>query len=175
MTPEQQHIDQIKERLKEVATRGIRQTLIDVQDELWLLDCLLSAGLEASVAEVYEACNCIDIYVSDPDGAKAREKKYKNEHLSEQLSSLHATIGVVICALASVRANADACNDGFKSCHHTDIEPALIAALIRQPQCLDDAAAELAMQQDDNSATATLRRQLNRLVTEGKANEQEEG
>ena len=166
MTTEQQSIEYIKERMKGIATRGIRQTLLDIQDELWLLDCLLGAGIEASVAEIHAACNSINVFVSDPSGDLAREKKSRNDHLSEQLAAIQGTIGVVICALASVRVNADACNDGFKKCHQSDIEPALIDALIHQPECLDDEAAEIAMQQGDSSAMATLRRQLGNLLQE---------
>jgi len=170
MTPEQQHIEHIKERMKDIATRGIRQTLLNIQDELNLLNHLLYAGLGASKAEHHAACDCIDIYVSNTDGDKARERKFKNDHLSEQLAAIQGTVGVVICALASVQVNAQACNNAFKQCHETDIEPALIDALINQPECLDNEAAEIAMQQGDNSATATLRRQLgNLLQEEGKA------
>ena len=164
MTPEQQRIEQIKDQLKEIATNVIRQTLLDIHEALDLLGHLLDAGLEASVAELHAACNSIDIY--DLSGDKARERKYRNEHLSEQLSSLHTTVGIVICTLAAVRTNAQACNDAFKGCDEMDIEPALIQALINQPQCLDDEATEIAMQQEDSSATATLRRQLNRLLGE---------
>jgi hypothetical protein len=160
MTPEQQRIEHIKDRLKDIATRGIGQTLFDIQDELWLLDCLLGAGVKSSTAEIDSAYDSLD-----------NSRLSKNSSLGEQLCSIQATIGVVICALASVRSNADACNEAFKKCHETDIEPALIDALIRQPQFLDDAAAEIAMQQDDNSVTATLRRQLSNLLKkEGQAN-----
>ena len=165
MTAEQENIERIKERMKDIATRGIRQTLLDIQDELNLLYTLVGAGIDASIAEIYAACNSIDIYASDPAG-EAMSRKVRNDHLSEQLSSLHSTVSVVICALASVRNNADACNNSFKGCHQSDIEPALIGALIRQPECLDDAAAEVAMQQGDSSATATLRRQLDRLLND---------
>jgi len=153
MTPEQQRIEHIKGRMKGIATRGIGQTLFDIQDELWLLDCLLGAGVKSSTAEVSDAYDNVE-----------DDKARRNAFLGEQLCSIQATVGVVICGLASVRGNANACNEAFKSCHHSDIEPALIDALIRQPQCLDDAAAEVAMQQDDNSATATLRRQLSNLL-----------
>ena len=166
MTAEQENIERIKERMKDIATRGIRQTLLDIQDELRLLDHLLGAGIEASVAEIHAACNSIDIFVSDPTGDLARERKSRNDHLSEQLAAIQRTIGVVICALASVRVNADASNDGFKKCHETDIEPALIGALIHQPECLDNEAAEIAMQQGDSSAVSTLRRQLGNLLQE---------
>lgn len=164
MTNEQRSIEYIKERMKGIATRGIRQTLFDIQSELNLLSHLLDAGLEASVAELHAACNSINIYA--PDGDAARERKYRNEHLSEQLSSLHTTVGIVICTLAAVMNNAEACNDAFSSCHHTDIEPALIDALIHQPECLENEATEIAMQQDDSSAMATLRRQLGKLLKE---------
>ena len=53
MTVDQQSIDYIKERIKGIATHGIRQTLLDVQDELNLLSHLLGAGTEASVAEIH--------------------------------------------------------------------------------------------------------------------------
>jgi len=159
MTPEQQRIEHIKERMKGIATRGIGQTLFDIQDELWLLDCLLGAGIKSSTAEVGDAYDNLE-----------DDKARRNAFLGEQLCSIQATIGVVICGLASVRGNADACNEVFKKCHETDIEPALIDALIRQPQHLDNEAAEISVhQQDDNSGTATLRRQLSNLL-KGKAN-----
>ena len=166
MTAEQQHIEHIKERMKGIATRGIRQTLFNIEDELNLLSHLLHAGLGASVAELEAACDCIDIYVSDPDGDKARERKRRNEYLGEQLSSLHTTVGIVICTLVAVRNNAQACNVAFKECHETDIEPALIDALIHQPECLDNEAAKVAVQLGDSSAMATLRRQLGNLLQE---------
>ena len=166
MTNEQQHIEHIKERMKGIATRGIGQTLLGIQDELNLLDRLLDAGIGASIAEVHAACNSFDVFVSDPTGDLARERKFRNEHLSEQLAAMQGTVGVVICCLAAVRNNADACNDAFKKCHETDIEPALIDALIHQPEYLDNEAAEIAMQQGDSSAMATLRRQLGNLLQE---------
>lgn len=160
MTPEQHEINRIKEYLKTVATNGIRQTLRNVINELDLLSHLLNTGIEASVAEMHAACNSINVI----DPGSARKRTESNDNLSEQLTSLHATVGVAICALAAVRNHADACNRMFNDCHQSDIEPALIKALINQPQCLDDAAAELAMQQGDDSATALLRRHLNNLM-----------
>ena len=164
MTVDQQSIEYIKERIKGIATHGIRQTLLDVQDELNLLSHLLGAGTEASVAEIHAACNNLDVLVSDPSGDEARARKIRNEHLGEQLSSLLATVGVVICAIASVRGNAEVWNDIFQSCDQLDIEEALIDALVRHPECLDDEVAEEVMRQEDNLATATLRRQLNNLL-----------
>ena len=155
MTAEQQSIEYIRKRMKNIATRGIRQTLFDIQDELWLLDCLLGAGIKSSTAEIGAAYESLDDKMCS-----------KNSSLGERLLSIQATIGVVVFALASVRHNADACNNVFKKRHESDIEPALIDALIRQPECLDGAAAEVAMQQGDSSATATLRRQLDRLLQE---------
>ena len=182
MTPEQQEIERIKDRLKAIATCGIRQTLLNISDELELLNYLLDAGMEASFAEIRSNCHTLDIYASGPAGEKNREKKlisddlieqFKNreknqinDNLMEQLSSLHSTVSVVICALAAVRNSADSCNDAFINCHQSDIEPVLIKALIAHPQCLDNAAAETAMSQGDTYATATLRRQLSNLLKE---------
>lgn len=164
MTPEQQEIERIKDRLKAIATCGIRQTLLNISGELELLCYLLSAGMDASLAEIHSACNTLDI--SDPTGDENRKKKLINEHLQEQLSSLISTVGVVMCALGGVRNSADCCNDAFINCHQSDIEPVLIKALIAHPQCLDNAAAETAMKQGDTSATATLRRELSNLLKE---------
>lgn len=161
MTNEQQSIEHIKERMKGIATRGIRQTLRDIQDELWFLDRLLNAGVKGSTAEIDAAYDSFD-----------SDAVSKNSSLGEHLCSTQATIGVVICALASVLSHADACNDAFKKGHETDIEPALIETLIQQPKYLDNEAAEIAMQQGDSSAMASLRRQLNSLLeTEGQADD----
>jgi len=155
MTGEQRSIEHIKERMKGIATRGIRQTLLGIQDELYLLYRLLSAGISSSTAEVDAAYDNLE-----------DEKTAKINFLSKQLCSIQSTIGVATCALASVCLDSDLRNDAFKKHHETDIEPALIDVLVHQPQCLDDAAAEIAMQQGDSSAMATLRRQLNSLLKE---------
>jgi hypothetical protein len=168
MTPEQQHIEHIKGQLKEIAEQGILETLLCIQGELSLLSALVSAGIGASTAEVYAACNSIDIY--DPSGDKARARKSINGQLAEQLSSIHTTIAVLTCTLAAVRNNADACSRTFGEIHNMSIEQATANALIRHPEHLDDEAAEIAMQQGDSSAMATLRRQLGKLLQgEGQA------
>lgn len=166
MTPEQQEINRFKDCLEGIAIRGIRETLHGAIAELDLLNHLLSAGIGASAAELSDAYDNPDTYAPGPSGDEARARRARNSHLSEQLSSILATVSVAICALASVTTNAEGCNRAFKSCDHTDIEPALIDALTRQPQCLDDEATELAMQQDDDSATAMLRRHLRNALKE---------
>jgi hypothetical protein len=164
MTDEQRSIEQVKDQLKEIAEQGFLETLLCIQGELSLLSALVGAGIEASTAEVYAACNSIDIY--DPSGDKARARKVVNERLAEQLSSIHTTIAVLACTLAAVRNNADYCSRTFGEIHNMSIEQATVNALIHQPECLDDEAAEIAMQQGDSSAMATLRRQLGNLLQE---------
>jgi hypothetical protein len=163
MTPEQQNIERVRGYLEGVANRGISQTLLDIQEELVLLQELVKAGIGASLAEIRAASN--DACLLDERGDEARARQSVNGQLSEQLSSIHTTTSVLICTLAGVRTNAEACSRTFDEAEDLSIDDALVDALVRHPEHLDNAAAGVATRrQDDSSATATLRRQLNTLL-----------
>jgi len=163
MTPEQQNIEQVKEYLKSVASRGIYNTLLTIQEEIGFLQELISAGIAASTAEIHAASEKASLL--DESEAEARASQSLNYLLTEHLGSIHTTLCVLTCTLAGVRNNAEACCRTFEEAKDLSIEESMVDALIRHPEHLNNAAAEIAVrQQDDNSATATLRRHLSNLL-----------